>query len=160
MTLKNTPWLLAIRFYWFRWFLVAIIWFIYDFCAYSFGNFSSVLVDNLFTANGGLETDGKTQTLWISLGWSTLLNLFYMPGAIGGAFLADTFIGPKYTLILGTGLQAIFGFGMAAGAEYLYKVNHVAGYCIVYGLFLAFGELGPGDNIGLFAAKTCSTSIR
>lgn len=31
---------------------------------------------------------------------------------------------------------------------------------VVYGLFLSFGELGPGDNIGLLASKTSATAIR
>jgi MFS family permease len=31
---------------------------------------------------------------------------------------------------------------------------------VVYGVFIALGELGPGDNIGLIASKTCSTAIR
>jgi hypothetical protein len=159
MTVKNTPWLLAFKFYWFRWIIVALIWFIYDFSAYSFGNFSSVLVDNLFKQNGGLTSEG-TEPLWIVFGWSTLLNFFYMPGAIGGAFMADSRVGPKYTLIIGTALQAIVGFGIAGGINTLYIPKNVAGFCILYGIFLAFGELGPGDNIGLFASKTCSSSIR
>jgi hypothetical protein len=31
---------------------------------------------------------------------------------------------------------------------------------VVYGIFLALGEFGPGDNIGLIASKTCATGIR
>ena len=27
-------------------------------------------------------------------------------------------------------------------------------------IFLALGEVGPGDNIGLLAAKTCATPVR
>jgi len=159
MTMKDTPWWLAVRFYWWRLLLVAVIWFIYDFCAYSFGNFSSVLIDNLFATHGGTDAAGNQQ-LWVVFGWSTLLNFFYMPGALAGSFLADSFIGPKYTLILGTALQCIVGFGIAGGINTLYEVKNVAGFCILYGLFLAFGEMGPGDCIGLFASKTCSTSIR
>lgn len=29
-----------------------------------------------------------------------------------------------------------------------------------YGIFLALGELGPGDNIGLIASKTSATAVR
>lgn len=140
--------------------MVSIIWFIYDLCSYSFGNFSGVLVNNLFATHGGFDETGKKQLLWVTFGWTTLLNFFYMPGAIGGSFLADSRIGPKYTLIIGTAIQCILGFGIAGGIHTLYKVENVAGFCILYGLFQAFGELGPGDCIGLFASKTCSTSIR
>jgi len=30
----------------------------------------------------------------------------------------------------------------------------------VYGIFLSLGEVGPGDNIGLIASKTCATGVR
>jgi MFS family permease len=36
----------------------------------------------------------------------------------------------------------------------------VAGFAVVYGIFLSLGELGPGNNIGLIAAKTCATGVR
>lgn len=29
-----------------------------------------------------------------------------------------------------------------------------------YSVFLSLGELGPGDNIGLVASKTCATAVR
>ena len=31
---------------------------------------------------------------------------------------------------------------------------------MVYGLYLALGEVGPGDNIGLIASMTSATAIR
>jgi hypothetical protein len=33
-------------------------------------------------------------------------------------------------------------------------------YLTTDGLFLSFGEFGPGDNIGLMSAKLCATSVR
>ena len=36
----------------------------------------------------------------------------------------------------------------------------MAGFVVVYGIFIALGELGPGDNIGLIASKTCATAVR
>ena len=36
----------------------------------------------------------------------------------------------------------------------------IGGFVVVYGVFLALGEFGPGNNIGLLAAKTCATGIR
>lgn len=37
---------------------------------------------------------------------------------------------------------------------------NVAAFAAVYGIFLALGEVGPGNNIGLLAAKTCATGVR
>jgi nitrate/nitrite transporter NarK len=43
---------------------------------------------------------------------------------------------------------------------HLAKPENVAGFCVVYGIFLSLGEVGPGDNIGLVASKTCATGVR
>ncbi|KAJ4333772.1 glycerophosphoinositol permease [Didymella glomerata] len=148
----KTPWLLVAKFYWFRLSIVSIIWFIYDFSAYSFGIYGSTILANLL----GAET-----ALWKSFAWNILLNFFYTPGALAGAFVADLpYMGPKKTLFIGVTLQAVVGFIMAGCYPWLGKPENVAGFVVVYGIFLAFGEFGPGDNIGLIASKTCATGIR
>ena len=73
----KTPWLLICKFYWFRLSIVSIIWFIYDFSAYSFGIYGSSILANLL---------GEDYPLWKSLAWNILLNFFYTPGALAGAF--------------------------------------------------------------------------
>ena len=95
----------------------------------------------------------------MTFGWNTVINLFYLPGAIGGAFLSDL-IGPRYALAIGVFLQGIVGFLMAGIYATLNTSAHVAGFVVVYGIFLSLGEVGPGDNIGLVASKTCATAIR
>jgi len=88
-----------------------------------------------------------------------VINLFYIPGTMLGAPLSD-WIGPRYALALGVTLQAIVGFIMAGDYAHLSQVGNVAAFAVVYGIFLTLGELGPGDNIGLIAAKTCATGVR
>ena len=83
--------------------------------------------------------------------------MFYLPGSLAGAFVSD-WLGPKYTLITGVVIQAIIGFIMAG--LYSHLSANVAAFAVVYGIFLSFGEFGPGNNIGLLAAKTCSTGVR
>jgi MFS family permease len=150
MAKTKTPWLLCIKFYWKRLAIVSIIWFIYDFSAYAFGIYSSSILANLL---------GDNTALWKSFGWNVLINFFYMPGCIAGAFLADRF-GPKWTLAAGVIAQGVVGFIMAGCYGPLSRPENIAGFVIVYGIFLALGELGPGDNIGLVASKTSATSIR
>ncbi|KAH7127166.1 major facilitator superfamily domain-containing protein [Dendryphion nanum] len=148
----KTPYLLIIKYYWFRLSIVSIIWFIYDFSAYSFGIYSSSILANLL---------GKEAPLWKSLAWNILINFFYMPGCLAGAFVADLkSMGPKKTLAIGVALQGIIGFIMAGCYPWLNRPENVAGFVVVYGVFLALGEFGPGDNIGLVASKTCATGIR
>lgn len=83
--------------------------------------------------------------------------MFYIPGTLIGAFVSD-WLGPRYTLALGLTLQAIVGFAMAGA--YSKISQNIAGFAVVYGIFLSLGEFGPGNNIGLLAAKTSATGVR
>ena len=90
---------------------------------------------------------------------ATAINSFWLPGALIGAFLAD-WIGPKWCLVGGVTLQGIVGFAMTGAYSELNRPDRVAGFIILTGVFMALGEVGPGDNIGLFASKLSSTPIR
>lgn len=146
----RTPYKLVLKFYGFRLFIVSLIWFIYDFSAYSFGIYSPKIVANIYPSGSPLTT---------IFGWNTVINLFYIPGTMLGAPVSDL-LGPRYALALGVFLQAIVGFIMAACYSSLAQPSRVAAFAVVYGIFQSLGELGPGNNIGLIAAKTCATGIR
>jgi MFS family permease len=150
MAKTKTPWMLCVRFYWFRLAIVSLIWLLYDFSAYAFGILSSQVLANLL---------GDSSALWVSFGWNTLLTSFYMPGCIAGAWLSD-WVGPRNALGYSVLAQGIVGFIMAGCYSYLYQPQYVAAFVVVYGIFTALGELGPGDNIGLIASKTCATAVR
>lgn len=148
MSRVKIPYLLVIKFYWARLAAVMMVWFLYDFAAYAFGIYSSTIVKIILP---GTATYAQT------FGWNTVINLFYIPGAMLGGPVSD-WIGAKYTLIIGVTLQAIVGFIMAGCIGNLQ--SNVAAFCVVYGIFLSLGELGPGDNIGLLASKSCATGVR
>jgi hypothetical protein len=57
-------------------------------------------------------------------------------------------------------VQGAVGFLMAGLYNTLAQAKNVAGFAVVYGIFLSLGEVGPGDNIGLLASKTCATGVR
>ncbi|KAK5991549.1 Glycerophosphodiester transporter GIT2 [Cladobotryum mycophilum] len=145
---KSTPYLLVMRYYGFRLLCVSVIWFLYDFSSYAFGIYSSTILAGIY---------GKDAPLTTVFGWNTVINLFYIPGTVLGAFASD-YLGPKYTLVLGVTLQAVVGYIMAGVYD---KISaHIAGFAVVYGIFLSLGEFGPGNNLGLLAAKTCATGVR
>ena len=60
--------------------------------------------------------------------------------------------------ITGLILQAIFGFIMSGLYDQLKK--HIGAFAVIYGIFLSFGELGPGNCLGLLAAKSGPTAVR
>ncbi|KJZ73324.1 hypothetical protein HIM_07328 [Hirsutella minnesotensis 3608] len=145
---RKTPYVLVLRYYWFRLACVSLIWFLYDFSAYAFGIYMTPLVE---------KVTGKDAPLTQVFGWSTLITLFYLPGTMFGALVSD-WLGPKHTLVLGVVLQAVVGFILAG--VYGHIQNSIGAFVVLYGLFLALGELGPGNNIGLLASKTCATGVR
>ena len=76
-----------------------------------------------------------------------------------GAFVSD-WIGPRNALAYGVLAQGLVGFLMSGLYGILRDPSNVAGFVVIYGIFLTLGELGPGDNIGLIASKTSATAIR
>lgn len=144
----SIPYWLIIKRYWVNLAAVSFTWFIYDFITYPFGLFSSTILDSVEPSNASLS---------VIFGWNVVINLFYMPGTLGGAFIVD-YLGPKHTQILGLLLQAVVGFIMSG--TYPHLKNHVGGFAVIYGFFLTFGELGPGNCLGLIASKSGPTAVR
>jgi len=142
------PYLLIFKRYWKGLAALCLAWFIYDFITYPFGLYSSTVVSNV--------THGS-DALTVVFGWSVVINLFYMPGTLIGAFVVD-YMGPKNTMIIGLFGQAIIGFIMSG--LYVQLSNHIGAFAVVYGIFLSFGELGPGNCLGLLAGKSGPTAVR
>lgn len=148
MKVKAIPYLLVLKYYWFRLTMISLVWFIYDFISFPFGLFSSLIVK---------EVLGSSAPLWRIFGWNALITTLGLPGAIIGAWLADV-IGPKKTFIIALSLQIIIGFIM--GGLFSKLREHIAAFVVVYGLFQSFGQMGPGDNLGLLASKSCATCVK
>jgi len=142
------PYSLVFKRYWVSLTAISFIWFMYDFIVYPFGIYSTTILDNV---------TGGTDSLTVIFGWNVVINLFYIPGTVGGAFVLD-YLGPKMTLIIGLVLQAIIGFIMSG--LYVQLTNHIAAFAVVYGIFLSLGELGPGNCTIVLASKTSATAVR
>ncbi|SPO39566.1 related to GIT1 - Glycerophosphoinositol transporter also able to mediate low-affinity phosphate transport [Pseudozyma flocculosa] len=146
---KNVPWLLIFKRYWVRLAAVSLAWIAYDFVSYPSGIYSSIITKQLIPTDAGLS---DYEVLKRSLGYSTALNCFYLPGTFFGAMVTDR-LGPKRTMIIGLLLQAIMCIIMATAFT---KIRESLGaFIVVYGLFLSFGEFGSGNNLGLLASKAC-----
>lgn len=148
---KNVPYWLIFKRYWVRLLAVCLAWFAYDYVAYPSGIYSSIIIKQLNPSNGRSDYEVLKQ----SLAYSCALNCFYLPGTIIGAFISDR-LGPKYTMIIGLVCQAAFGFAMGGAFG---EVRHsIARVIVLFGFFLAFGELGSGNNLGLLASKAVGPS--
>lgn len=141
------PYSLTLRRYWKNVLGLSLAWFIYDFIMYPFGIYSSTVINNI---------TGGSSSLSIVLAWSVVINLFYVPGTLLGIFLID-YLSLKTTLIVGLLLQAATGFYMSI--MYNRLTDNVAAFAVIYGIFLCFGEVGPGSCLRLLAARTGAPTI-
>jgi len=148
MKRAKIPYLLILKRYGGSLAAISFTWFLYDFIVYPFGLYSSGIINNI---------TGGNDSLTVVFGWNTVTNIFYLPGTLIGAFVVD-YLGPKHTMILGLVMQAIIGFIMSG--LYVQLTQNIAAFAVVYGIFLSFGEFGPGNNLGLLASKTSPTAIR
>ncbi|KAJ8589545.1 MFS general substrate transporter [Rhizopogon salebrosus TDB-379] len=142
------PYGLVIKRYWRDLLGISLVWFIYDFITYPFGLYSSTITD---------AVTGGNQSLTVVFGWSVVINLFYIPGTVLGAFCIDL-LGPKNTIIIGLLSQAVMGFIMSG--LYTQLSRNIGAFAVVYGIFLSCGEFGPGNCTGVLAAKTGPTAVR
>ncbi|KAG8948938.1 hypothetical protein FRC04_009139 [Tulasnella sp. 424] len=151
---KDYPVWLIVKRYWLRFAAISLVWFIYDFIAYPFGIYSSTITTTII---------GDSAPLTTSLGWNVVINLFYMPGCIIGAVLVDR-VKPRMLMTISLLLQAVFGkgtgFAMSGAYTYFATPAHIAGFTIMYGLFLSFGEMGPGNCTMILASKSSPTAFR
>ncbi|KAG9039013.1 hypothetical protein FS837_001077 [Tulasnella sp. UAMH 9824] len=117
---------------------------------YPFGIYSSTITTTII---------GDSAPLTTSLGWNVVINLFYIPGCMIGAVIVDK-VKPRMLMTIALLLQGIFGFAMSGAYGYFATPAHIAGFTIMYGLFLSLGELGPGICLGLLASKSSPTAFR
>ncbi|KAG2225157.1 hypothetical protein INT45_009486 [Circinella minor] len=145
---KKVPYWLIFKKYWGRMLLTSGLWFAYDAVSFPNGVFSTIIIDT--AAPGG--------TLIQTTAWNILLYAFYLPGSLGGALVIDK-LGRRKTLALGLFAQGIVG--MILGGTYApLSANCFPMFVIMYGIFLALGEFGPGDCMGLNAMELFPTAIR
>ncbi|KAL1925980.1 hypothetical protein VTP01DRAFT_7176 [Rhizomucor pusillus] len=144
----KVPYWLIFKRYWPRMLVTSGLWFVYDFISFPNGVFSSVIIDK--------AASGKS--LIVTTAWNVLLYAFYLPGCVSGAFAVDK-LGRRKTLALGLFLQG--AVGMIMGGVYTpLSENCFPMFVIIYGIFLALGEFGPGDCMGLNAMELFPTAVR
>ncbi|CAK7212759.1 hypothetical protein SBRCBS47491_001575 [Sporothrix bragantina] len=144
---RNIPYMLVLKRYWKPMLGTSLSWFMYDFVTYPFGIFSSSIVSTLNPNN----------TITQNIGYGTVINLFYLPGCLVGGLLMDR-IGRKQTMTLGFVLWAIMGFIIGGALKPIQSVFPL--FVVLYGIFNALGEMGPGVATFLCGAESFPTPLR
>ncbi|KAJ5706574.1 hypothetical protein N7488_006375 [Penicillium malachiteum] len=141
------PYLLVLKRYWKPMVGTSLAWFCYDFVTYPFGLFSSTIIEQLLTEN----------TPFQNIGYGTAINCFLLPGCVVGGFLMDR-IGRKQTMTLGFMMWGAWGFILGGALGPIQTVLPL--FIVMYGIFLALGEMGPGVATFLCAAESFPTPLR
>lgn len=144
---SKIPYGLALKRYWKPMLGTSLAWFCYDFVTYPFGIFSSTIISQLNPNN----------TVTQNIGYGTVVNCFYLPGCIVGGLLMDR-IGRKQTMALGFFLWGILGFILGGAIGPIQTVFPL--FVVLYGIFNALGEMGPGVATFLCGSESFPTPLR
>ncbi|GAA6059719.1 hypothetical protein JCM10212_000247 [Sporobolomyces blumeae] len=148
----RVPYGLVLRYYWKTLIGTCLTWFLYDFVTFPNGVFSGAIIANIVKAKGE-EKIRKTAE------WQLLLSTFGLPGCIIGAFIVNR-LGRRNLMILG--FAGYLAIGLIVGIAYpqLSEPSRIGGFIVLYGLMSTFGNLGPGNTLGLVSAESYATSVR
>ncbi|ESZ91735.1 putative metabolite transport protein [Sclerotinia borealis F-4128] len=147
---KNVPYKLVLRYYWKSLIGTCGAWFFYDFVTFPNGVYSGTIIASVVPSD-------PTAVVLKTGKWNLLLGTIALPGVIIGAVLCGRF-GRKNTMMLGFAGYLIFG--LTIGCAYNKITPIVPLFVVMYGLMQGFGNLGPGNMLGLISSETYATSVR
>ncbi|KAI3622443.1 putative glycerophosphoinositol permease [Moniliophthora roreri] len=144
---RRVPYWLAVKRYWRALLGTCGAWFLYDFVTFPNGVFSGTIISSVIH-DGDIK---KTAC------WQLLLGTIALPGVFIGAALCNV-LGRRNTMMLG--FSGYLVFGLTIGLSYD-KITHILPlFVFFYGLMQSFGNLGPGDMLGLVSAESYATPVR
>ncbi|EKM54605.1 uncharacterized protein PHACADRAFT_258580 [Phanerochaete carnosa HHB-10118-sp] len=143
----RVPYRLVIKRYWHALIGTCGAWFLYDFVTFPNGVFSGTIISSVIHDNSIRRTAE----------WQLLLGTLALPGVFVGAFLCNRF-GRRNTMMLGFSGYLIFG--LIIGCAYDRITNIIPLFVIFYGFMQSFGNMGPGDMLGLVSAESYATAVR
>ncbi|KAF8231998.1 MFS general substrate transporter [Tricholoma matsutake] len=144
---RRVPYWLVIKRYWKALIGTCGAWFLYDFVTFPNGVFSATILSSVIKAADIKKTAE----------WQLLLASIALPGVFVGAALCNP-LGRRNTTMLG--FSGYLVFGLIIGCSYDKITNIIPLFVIFYGLMLSFGNMGPGDMLGLVSAESFATPVR
>ncbi|KIP11646.1 hypothetical protein PHLGIDRAFT_99480 [Phlebiopsis gigantea 11061_1 CR5-6] len=144
---RRVPYGLVIQRYWKALIGTCGAWFLYDFVTFPNGVFSGTIISSVIH-NGDIKKTAE---------WQLLLGAIALPGVFAGAFLCNR-LGRRNTMMLGFSGYLVFGLIIGCAYDKISKI--VPLFIIFYGLMQSFGNMGPGDMLGLVSAESYATAVR
>ncbi|EJF66991.1 MFS Git1p-like glycerophosphoinositol permease [Dichomitus squalens LYAD-421 SS1] len=143
----QVPYWLVVKRYWKPLIGTCGAWFLYDFVTFPNGVFSGTIISSVIH-DGSIKKTAE---------WQLLLGAIALPGVFVGALLCNP-LGRRNTMILGFSGYLVFGLIIGCAYDRITKIIPL--FVIFYGLMQSFGNLGPGDMLGLVSAESFATPVR
>ncbi|TBU61970.1 MFS Git1p-like glycerophosphoinositol permease [Dichomitus squalens] len=143
----QVPYWLVVKRYWKPLIGTCGAWFLYDFVTFPNGVFSGTIISSVIH-DGSIKKTAE---------WQLLLGAIALPGVFVGALLCNP-LGRRNTMILGFSGYLVFGLIIGCAYDKITKIIPL--FVIFYGLMQSFGNLGPGDMLGLVSAESFATPVR
>ncbi|GAA5879409.1 hypothetical protein JCM8547_005418 [Rhodosporidiobolus lusitaniae] len=144
------PYVLTVRYYWRSIIGTAGAWFLYDFVTFPNGVFSGTIIAQIIDVKGHALVRATAE-------WQLLLGALALPGCIVGALIVNK-LGRRNLMI--TGFAGYLVIGLIVGCAYDKLIGIVPLFVVLYGLMQSFGNLGPGNTMGLTSAESYATAVR
>ncbi|KNZ73414.1 putative metabolite transport protein GIT1 [Termitomyces sp. J132] len=148
---RRVPYILVIKRYWRPLIGTCGAWFLYDFASdhvtFPNGVFSGTIISNVIH-DGSIKRTAE---------WQLLLGSLSLPGVFFGALFCNR-MGRRNTMMLG--FSGYLVFGLIIGLSYDKITKIIPLFVVFYGLMQSFGNLGPGDILGLVSAESYATPVR
>ncbi|TBU46102.1 MFS Git1p-like glycerophosphoinositol permease [Dichomitus squalens] len=144
---RQVPYWLVVKRYWKPLIGTCGAWFLYDFVTFPNGVFSGTIISSVIH-DGSIKKTAE---------WQLLLGAIALPGVFVGALLCNP-LGRRNTMILGFSGYLVFGLIIGCAYDRITKIIPL--FVIFYGLMQSFGNLGPGDMLGLVSAESFATPVR
>ncbi|KDR85098.1 hypothetical protein GALMADRAFT_233721 [Galerina marginata CBS 339.88] len=144
---RQVPYGLVVKRYWKSLIGTCGAWFLYDFITFPNGVFSGTIISSIIH-DGNIKQTAE---------WQLLLGAIALPGVFVGAYLCNPF-GRRNTMMLGFSGYLVFGLIIGVAYDRITKIIPL--FVIFYGLMQSFGNLGPGDMLGLVSAESYPTPVR
>ncbi|KIJ39867.1 hypothetical protein M422DRAFT_210104 [Sphaerobolus stellatus SS14] len=144
---RHVPYGLMFKRYWKELIGTCGAWFLYDFVTFPNGVFSGTIISSVIH-NGDIKRTAE---------WQLLLGAIALPGVFVGALLCNP-LGRRNTMMLGFSGYLVFGLIIGLAYDKITKIIPL--FVIFYGLMQSFGNLGPGDMLGLVSAESFATPVR
>ncbi|TBU34588.1 MFS Git1p-like glycerophosphoinositol permease [Dichomitus squalens] len=142
----QVPYWLVVKRYWKTLIGTCGAWYV-AFVTFPNGVFSGTIISSVIH-DGSIKKTAE---------WQLLLGAIALPGVFVGALLCNP-LGRRNTMILGFSGYLVFGLIIGCAYDKITKIIPL--FVIFYGLMQSFGNLGPGDMLGLVSAESFATPVR